>query len=296
MTTTVLYEFLVLARTLNFSRAAENLFISQSSLSRHMRELEAELHVQLMERSTHAFRLTPAGQTLAAQAGRLIKQCDNAMKLVHMPDLPTAGRVAVACSPEIAHSSHVRVFVGRFTEQYPDIEVQLDILPSGMSFSAVEKYDAAFSFCDYGTDAPGLSRFSIAEHKAYLAVAASHRLSARSIVSLSELAGETLLVPFADEMFGPYARNWKLTEKATRGRVRCRPVPNVQTALFLASIGSGVALIPGYAKHILIGDTFVLGIRDPGCCFHEFLYLNAEKGNRAAALFYEKFCQTFDRA
>ena len=65
MKTEKLYEFLVLSKTLNYSRAAETLYISQSALSKHILEIEQELNTQLFLRTTHDVKLTEAGLYLA---------------------------------------------------------------------------------------------------------------------------------------------------------------------------------------------------------------------------------------
>ena len=64
MNTDRLYEFLTLAQTLNYSKAVETLFISQSVLSKHIKDLEKELDVELFIRNTHSVTLTNAGQIL----------------------------------------------------------------------------------------------------------------------------------------------------------------------------------------------------------------------------------------
>ena len=58
MNTGRLYEFLVLSKLLSFSKAAEALYISQSVLTRHIQELEKEMVVPLLNRSTHSVTLT----------------------------------------------------------------------------------------------------------------------------------------------------------------------------------------------------------------------------------------------
>ena len=78
MTTELLQEFYILATLLNFSRAAENLFISQSVLSRHMKALEGELSVRLFIRDTHHVSLTEEGRLLLREAGPLIRKAERA--------------------------------------------------------------------------------------------------------------------------------------------------------------------------------------------------------------------------
>lgn len=72
MKTETLYEFLVLSKTLNYSKAAENLYISQSVLSKHIQEMEKELGTKLLFRSTHEVSLTQAGMILAQKQRSLL--------------------------------------------------------------------------------------------------------------------------------------------------------------------------------------------------------------------------------
>ena len=59
-----LRSFLAVADTLNFSRAAQSLFLSQSALSRQIMDLEKEIGLPLFERNTRRVELTEAGRLL----------------------------------------------------------------------------------------------------------------------------------------------------------------------------------------------------------------------------------------
>jgi len=69
-----LEAFLVLAEELHFRRAATRLHMAQSPLSRTIRKLEAELAVELFERSRSSVKLTPAGARLLPAARALVRQ------------------------------------------------------------------------------------------------------------------------------------------------------------------------------------------------------------------------------
>lgn len=69
--------FLALARRQSFSKAAEDSFVSQSTLSSAIKELEAVLGRQLVDRSTRAFALTPAGEEVAARAAPLLAAAED---------------------------------------------------------------------------------------------------------------------------------------------------------------------------------------------------------------------------
>ena len=69
MNTTQVKCFLALADTLNYTRAAMRLYMSQPSLSRRIVSLEQELNTQLVIRDQKQVRLTPAGALLARELG-----------------------------------------------------------------------------------------------------------------------------------------------------------------------------------------------------------------------------------
>jgi len=72
MDTTHLREFVVLADKLNYSAAAQALFISPATLSRHICSLEDTLGVQLLERNNRFVRLTAAGSALRQELDSLL--------------------------------------------------------------------------------------------------------------------------------------------------------------------------------------------------------------------------------
>ena len=68
--------FLTLAETKNFTRAAERLFVSHSTVSRCLSALEDELGVRLVERDNRVVGLTAAGERLCERAGELVRLAD----------------------------------------------------------------------------------------------------------------------------------------------------------------------------------------------------------------------------
>lgn len=75
MKTSILNEFLVLEKHVSFSKAAKELSINQSALSRHIQQLEEELGVPLFQRSTQKIRLTPYGKALLPHAQAVLEHC-----------------------------------------------------------------------------------------------------------------------------------------------------------------------------------------------------------------------------
>lgn len=295
MNTDHLREFLVLSRTLSYSRAAGQLYLSQSILTRHIQGLEAELGVKLLERNTHEVSLTEAGRTLARQAGALLEKCDNALTLLSIRDLPVSGQVRIACEVEISYASYIRTFLRQFMDRYPDIDVYFEIKPESALPEIVRDYDFLFTPVESEDLPPEVQPHLIHSHGTYAALPPGHSLMDRSLLSLNQLSGETLIVPYAHEFQGPYAKNFALAQQVTKGRLSRITAPNLSTALFMVSIGKGICLIPRYAKNMLPADTFVVGISDRSCRFNEYLYYHKKPDNGAAMLFYEEFRNAFIR-
>lgn len=295
MSTEKLYEFLVLSKTLNYSKAAEILYISQPVLSLHIQEMEKELNTKLFQRTTHGVALTQAGFLLSSRASRLINKCYSAANISQTADLALCGFIRIACALELSYASHIQIFVSRFMERYPNIKVSFQVLSEGTPDNMLyeQRYDFIFTPCEYVNPPSNIHVHLIQEHGVYAALYAGHPLLSQSSLQLRNLERETLLVPFIDELFGPYAKNLVLAQKYTHNKIRCVSVPNLPTALFELSLGHGIALVPRYVKNMISGNLFLVGISNQSCRFNEYLYYRETPENNAAKLFYKEFCSFF---
>lgn len=154
--------------------------------------------------------------------------------------------------------------------------------------SAVGQYDLLFTPCVYHDLPPSIGHLSARSHGTFAILPPGHALMSQPAVTLHQLSGQTIIVPHAGELFGPYEQNWILAEKATRGQVSVIKVDNLSTALFLVTMGKGICIAPRCAKNMLPAETFTVSISDRNCRFDEHLYYN-ETGNGAARLFFEEY-------
>ena len=130
--------FAAIAETGNVREAAERVRVAQSALSRHVRSLEDELGVQLLERHARGVSLTAAGKRLHERAIDLLRQVDEIRtEIIAEGELP-AGRVSVGTSPAAS-----RRLYGRLAElvgiELP--RVVLDLV-EGAAHSLLEGLDA----------------------------------------------------------------------------------------------------------------------------------------------------------
>jgi LysR family hydrogen peroxide-inducible transcriptional activator len=86
----------------HFGRAADASFVSQSTLSAGLRELESLLGVTLVERSRRVVRFTPLGNAVVAKAHRLLREAEELSDLVQASGKPLSGELRMSVIPTIA--------------------------------------------------------------------------------------------------------------------------------------------------------------------------------------------------
>jgi len=91
-----------LADSLNFRLAAEASFVTQSTLSAGIKELESVLGVQLVERDTRVVRITPVGEEVVARARGLLADVQDLVSTAKSAAEPLTGRVGLGAIPTVA--------------------------------------------------------------------------------------------------------------------------------------------------------------------------------------------------
>ncbi|MXO64888.1 hydrogen peroxide-inducible genes activator [Altericroceibacterium endophyticum] len=86
----------------HFGRAAESCYVSQSTLSAGIRELETLLGVTLVERSRRVVRFTPLGNAVVAKAHRLLREAEELSELVQSSGQPLSGELRMSVIPTVA--------------------------------------------------------------------------------------------------------------------------------------------------------------------------------------------------
>ena len=94
--------FLTLAETLNFTRAAEACFVSQSTLSAGLKELEATLGVQLVERDKQTVALSEVGTALLPRARQVLAAAEDLSASAADAARPMHGQLRLGVIPTIA--------------------------------------------------------------------------------------------------------------------------------------------------------------------------------------------------
>ncbi|MEM7666705.1 MAG: hydrogen peroxide-inducible genes activator [Pseudomonadota bacterium] len=108
----------------HFGRAADASFVSQSTLSAGIRELESLLGVTLVERSRRVVRFTALGEQVVAKANRLLREAEELSDLVQAAGQPLSGQLRMSVIPTIAPFMLPRI-LPRLKKERPDLKLML---------------------------------------------------------------------------------------------------------------------------------------------------------------------------
>lgn len=132
---TALRSFEAAGRHLSFSRAAEELFVSQAAISRQVRELEAFVGQPLFERLHRRVKLTEIGNKLIDRLTRSFDEIDRCLSEVQAT--PVQNLVKVSVEPSFAGSWLVPR-LNQFRTLRPDIDISVDVDPQLVEFRTHE--------------------------------------------------------------------------------------------------------------------------------------------------------------
>lgn len=137
--------FITVARTLNFSEAARRMGVTQPLISHHVNELEKQLGGKLFVRSRHKVTLTEAGERFLPAATEMVELADKAVFQFRQDQ--QGGRGHLAVTSLTTSSAVLAAVLARFSAQYPDITVDIDVTPGQKQIMAMseDKYDFHFA-------------------------------------------------------------------------------------------------------------------------------------------------------
>lgn len=234
----LLRGFRAAARHLSFTRAASELFVTQSAISHEIRILEEQLGQPLFLRVNRALQLTPAGQDLYRAADEALAVVDAAVER-----LAGAGTIlAVTTTPALA-STWLAPRLQGFIRRHPDIDVRLAATNDTVNLER-ENVDLAIRYVPPGWDIPGGLRLFDYEIFPVCAPALA-REAARPLRSVADLARHARL-DFDVILYGRPWRDWEQWFGAMKIR-RIKPAgmllfSHYDQVIQAAVEGSGIAI------------------------------------------------------
>lgn len=144
MNTKQIQYALALSETLNFSQVAEQMGISQPSLSKQIQHIEKEFGVKLFDRNHSPLTLTPAGEYFARNARELLYREEQLRKALGRFQSGESGRLVIGVTP-FRSLYLMPQLVKKIRSRYPGVQVSIQEVPSAQlrKEAAEGKYDLA---------------------------------------------------------------------------------------------------------------------------------------------------------
>lgn len=239
--------FIAVAEELHFGRAAERLHMTQPPLSRQIQQLEAELGVQLIDRTTRSVTLTPAGVAFLPDARRILQLAEGAAMTVKRVPAGDLGTVVVGFTAASAHAILPRL-LERAREKLPDVKLELREMVSAAQLEGLTTGEIDLGMARPPLKRPGIVSRPLLHEQLVAALPVGHPLAGQTRqLTLNDLDGQDVIMysPVQARYFNELLISAFTIAGATPRYVQF--VTQVHTMLVLVRSGIGIALVPASA-------------------------------------------------
>ncbi|RYF31559.1 MAG: LysR family transcriptional regulator [Comamonadaceae bacterium] len=243
-----LLAFATLARMNSYTLAASTLGMTQSSLSKKIKELEAKLRVRLFDRTTRMVQITPEGQQFLQHTARFLEQMERSVEDVRARAAGARGRLAIAAGPHMSGNMLPPV-IAEFAARHPEVEIALYDSQSRETLSYILSEQAEFGITVRPFDMidhPQLDYQRVVERNVPLMAVMhrSHPLTRQADVTLDDLRSERVLLLRRSSAAAQLVETALAASAASFDRIF--EVSLVDTTLGMAASAYGIAILPGY--------------------------------------------------
>lgn len=237
-----LQAFVAIAETGSFSEASAQLFLSQPAISKRIASLESELETSLFDRIGRQVSLTEAGRSLLPRAQKILLEIEDSRRILQNLSHTVSGTLRFGTSHHIG-LHRLPTVLRRYTQRYPEVELDIQFMDSEEAFRAVEHGDLELAVVTLP-----LQKSEVLQTKCIwidqLAVVTSklHSLARQPKLNLKALAEHKAILP---------ARGTFTREIIEQAFARQKQTPNIsmasnylETIKMLVSVGLGWSILP----------------------------------------------------
>jgi DNA-binding transcriptional LysR family regulator len=256
--------FLAVAEDRNFTRAAARLGIGQPPLSLQIKDLEAEMGVQLFYRLPHGAELTEAGLAFLEAVQAIPKRAADAVCAAQRAARGETGHLGLGITGTAALNPIVPASIRAFRRNFPDVELSLEESNTAMLLAGLlERRLDAVIFRPGETHPEGLRIQHLADEPLVVALPAAHAAAKeRRGVSLEMLRND----PLISTLPATYLRDTALRACRNAGfePVLGLPAPHIASILSLVSAEFGISLVPSCIRQLNVKGVVYRTILAPG--------------------------------
>ncbi len=224
-----------------FARAAEDVNLVPSAVSRRVQELEQLVGQPLLHRSPHAVRFTEAGSLLLNRARRILHEIDGLEADLAGLEEGARGRVRMAASTFALFESLPEV-LARFRRQFPGIDVEFQSLSSKRVIAGLYGKTLDLGIFAASRLPPGIDGILYRQDHLAVLVPQTHELAQRAGLTLADVANQALIGPPPGTEIEKVLR-----DQARRAGLRLNPsmqVASLDAMVLMVQAGLGLCIVP----------------------------------------------------
>ncbi len=240
--------FVSAAKHLNFTKAAQECYISQTAMTQQMQALEKKLGIKLFVRDKHHIELTTAGTVYLKEARAILKRSDEAIRLARMASKGMDGEIGIGFISGFGQSDCYEILRG-FHEAFPNIKLKLyrDTMSGLMEAIQRGECDVAFTVQPHQRSYETMKHLYIKSYPLFVAMSRNNPLSEQKEIECKDLQNEPFIImqPSArsrdemEEMLWVYQRGGFLPQVVA---VEKEP----EAIMLMVALEIGVSLLPEY--------------------------------------------------
>ncbi len=240
--------FLALADTLNYTKASQRLYISQSMLSRHIMALEEEIGMALFIRNSHGVSLTPVGAYMKNGLKSIGNEYELVLKQAQIIDSGRSGdlRIGIITATTLVH---VYTLLTRYMNQHPQLRISISA-PNSLNdmWQSLSKNHIDLGFgMRLDQPFPMLSSMKICNCSLALVMSKHHPLSGapEGGLSIRDFQGDTFITP-VDEISTAYKR---LIDRCAKAGFQPKviTVPDIMSVALWVELNRGVTFLHDFS-------------------------------------------------
>lgn len=247
-----LQYFVAVAEESHFGRAAQRLQMAQPPLSQQIKALEAEMGVQLFQRTTRKVDITPAGARFLQRAREILASVDDAVAEAARVADGRLGRISIGFTGSATYDllpSLVRVL----RDELPgiDLDIHGEML-TPQQVAGLEDGSLDLALLRPPVRSAKIDVRVLRREPLIAVLPAHHRLAANNRVRLSDLADEPFVMYPSDSRSVVYETVLDACQHAGFVPSSTHEVAETSTLVYLVAAGLGVALVPASVQHLQI--------------------------------------------
>lgn len=257
--------FVAVAEQRHFGRAAERLHMAQPPLSQQIRQLEAELGVTLLTRTTRRVDLTPAGAAYLDRAREILAAVDEAGAVAARIAAGRTGRLTVGCVGSATYSL-LPALAKRMRSELPDVDFGFrgEMLSPDQA-AALHDGSLDLALLRPLPDTSGLTVTDVRHERLIVALPQEHRYADRKRLRVADLAGEGLIIHAGNGRSVMHTLVHDLFAATGLGLQVVHQVAETSTLVTFVAAGLGIAVVPEPTSDLNVpGVVYVPLVGTPG--------------------------------